>query len=139
MVAMLGRLRYASAISAGDSIFRKCMSSGFATPEGTRSFFLKEGVDLSLHHRFEVSGLFVNPIIHGPPLRRLSKRKEEIYMLQALSKHKSNAFFVYDHYTGTYGSCLQREEETAKNKRESWTAKSFEKILEIAGIRGKRW
>lgn len=54
-------------------------------------------------------------------------------MLQALSKHKSNAFFVYDHYTGTYGSCLQREEETAKNKRESWAAKSFEKILEVAG------
>lgn len=106
------------------------MSSGFATPEGTQAFFMREGADLPLHHQFEVSGLFVNPIIHGPPLRPLSKKKEEVYMLQALSKHKSNAFFVYDHHTGSYGSCLQEERG---NKKESWAAESFGKILQVAG------
>ena len=101
MFASGGRLRQLRRLGCESSSLSRCMSSGFATPEGTQAFFMREGADLPLHHQFEVSGLFVNPIIHGPPLRPLSKKKEEVYMLQALSKHKSNAFFVYDHHLST--------------------------------------
>ena len=106
-----GTPRIGLAARMNSTTLYKCRQmNGFATPEGTQSFLMRKGVDLPLHHHFEISGLFVNPIIHGPPLRRLSKRKEEAYMLQAISEHKCNAFFVFDHYSGTFGSRLQIKE-----------------------------
>ena len=99
---------------------------GAATSSATRAFMLREDVDLPLHHIFNITGLYINPIIHGPPLDPLPKRKEELYMLQALSKHKSNALFVYDHYTGTYGSALSSDK--------SWVAPSLVKIFELAKV-----
>lgn len=97
-----------------------------ATSSATRAFLLREDVDLPLHHSFHGAGLYINPIIHGPPLTPLPTRKEELYMLQALSKHKSNALFVYDHYTGTYGSALSDDQ--------SWAASSLAKIFELANV-----
>jgi hypothetical protein len=97
---------------------------------------MADDVDLPLHHHFEVSGLYINPIIHGPPLRRVDKKKEEVYMLQALSKHKCNALFVYDHYTGSYGASQQAgagEEEGTK--KVSWAAPSLDKVMQLAGRR----
>lgn len=78
-----------------------CINSiikGRATVDGTK-FFVSQA-KLNLHHVFHSCKLFINPIIHGPPIG-LSKgvgSNETIdhYLKIALQRNKSNCIYVYN-------------------------------------------
>lgn len=54
--------------------------------------------NLALHHQFEKSKLFINPVIHGPPLAFDEQLQDMEVMLakQAVVRNCSNAIVVYD-------------------------------------------
>ena len=86
--------------------------SGRATTEGTKSFVARS--KLRLYHRLELSQLYVNPVIHGPPVPgTLSQEDSDLCFAQALLRNKCNALFVYSHSslgpwaTGVLGQALQ--------------------------------
>jgi hypothetical protein len=72
---------------------------GKATIDGTLGFVSKS--NLKLHHRFDKSGLYINPIIHGSPKPTCKKDKKyyDSVLKHAVLKNRSNCVVVYDHNT----------------------------------------
>jgi hypothetical protein len=69
--------------------------AGRATPEATFAFIHRN--TLSMHHRLEKSGLFINPVIHGPPRPHAGHDNAyvEALMKKAVVKNASNCITVY--------------------------------------------
>lgn len=80
---------------------------GRATPEGTEKFIIDSGI--KLFHKFEVSKLFVNPIIHGPPRliplrfrKPINQKASDNQLLTAVHRNWSNMVYVYNHYSSIH-------------------------------------
>ena len=73
---------------------------GRATVKGTYEFVMKSA--LPLHHKFAVSELTINPIIHGPPSQQTLQDYSDKTYIEALTrravvKNRSNCVVVYQH------------------------------------------
>lgn len=73
---------------------------GRATVKGTCEFVMKSA--LPLHHKFAVSELTINPIIHGPPSQQTLQDYSDKTYIEALTrravvKNRSNCVVVYQH------------------------------------------
>ena len=80
---------------------------GRATQAGTEKFILDSGI--KLFHKFEISKLFVNPIIHGPPRlvplrfrRPINQKASDNQLLTAVHRNWSNMIYVYNHYSNIH-------------------------------------
>eukprot|EP01041_Mallomonas_annulata_P006081 gene6081-12271_t len=100
---------------------------GKATTEGTKSFVSQS--NLSMHHHFYASELFINPIIHGPPKGSVESTNSFVdeCMEKAVLVNRCNCLYVYNHsedgvwYTSGLSSLL------SKNLRR-------EEIVTVAGL-----
>ena len=78
-----------------------------ASVEGTRRFLDRSG--LGLFHQFWLSGLYVNPLIHGPPMSSSHVTNKELIfqersgLVNALTVNKSNCMYIADAGSGFYG------------------------------------
>lgn len=79
---------------------------GQATKEGTEKFIIDSGIQL--FHKFHVSNLYVNPIVHGPPRlqpiklrQKINQRLSDNQLLTAVHRNWSNMIYVYNHYSDT--------------------------------------
>ena len=77
---------------------------GQATREGTEKFIIDSGIQL--FHKFHVSKLYINPIVHGPPRlpplrlkQRINQRLADNQLLTAVHRNWSNMIYVYNHYS----------------------------------------
>jgi hypothetical protein len=107
--------------------------SGRASIDGTKSFITTAG--LSLHHRFDVSGLFINPIIHGAPRMPKgygpSSLEDDQFLNYAISRNKSNCVYIYNNYAGSN----EAEDKTHWfSSRLDKIVKKREEIVTIAGL-----
>lgn len=70
---------------------------GRATEEGTRLFVAKSS--LPMFHKFHLTDLYINPIIHGPPKYCSDANKSYVEALtaRAVLKNRSNCIIVYQH------------------------------------------
>ena len=80
---------------------------GRATPAGTEKFIIDSGI--KLFHKFEISKLFVNPIIHGPPRlipirfrKPINQKASDNQLLTAVHRNWSNMVYVYNHYSNIH-------------------------------------
>lgn len=80
---------------------------GRATTEGTEQFILNSG--LHLFHKFNISQLYINPVIHGPPRlppirfrKPINKNLADKQLLTAVCRNCSNMVYVYNHYSNTH-------------------------------------
>lgn len=83
---------------------------GQATKQGTEKFIMDSGIQL--FHKFHISNLYVNPIIHGPPRlnpvrdRRatdlINYRLADKQLLTAVHRNWSNMIYVYNHYSDSH-------------------------------------
>ena len=79
--------------------------AGKATPAGTEQFV--KAAKLPLYHKFHLSQLSINPLIHGPPRPTLNQQAINPDSFQSgdrwLTKavhQKVNCLYVYKHYVG---------------------------------------
>jgi hypothetical protein len=107
------------------------MIAGRATPAGTKAFIASS--NLSLYHKFEKSGLFINPIIHGPPRAKTtgpSTIAEDHLLLHAYTQNKSNCMFVYN--------CSLDDDKTTGERY--WSSSRLDKVLrkreEVVAVAG---
>lgn len=80
--------------------------SGRASQEGTARFVAS--AQLHLHHKFHVSGLSINPVIHGPPRPKLRMQPVpslsvrpglgDQLLTTAVQRNGINCLYVYNHY-----------------------------------------
>lgn len=85
------------------NLLRRNLSSitrGRATTVGTRKFV--ERANLSLFHCFDKTGLYISPVMHGPPRNYQVEDKEyfEALMHKSIVDNKSNCVVVYNESTG---------------------------------------
>ena len=79
--------------------------AGKATPAGTEQFVA--AAKLPLYHKFNLSQLTINPLIHGPPRPTLKQQAINIdslqfgdqLLIQAVHQ-KANCLYIYKHYVG---------------------------------------
>lgn len=99
------------------------MIPGRADRHATERFIARSG--LPMYHQFDHSGLFINPIIHGPPSRYHKSDKEvdektetliHAMSMRAVHLNRSNCLVVYQHNHNIY---------TGK----PWSLPSFSSIL----------
>jgi hypothetical protein len=83
---------------------QKVTIPGRATKEGTEKFIVDSGIQL--FHKFNVSNLYVNPIVHGPPRlhpiklrQKINQRLSDNQLLTAVHRNWSNMIYVYNHYS----------------------------------------
>lgn len=83
---------------------QKVTIPGRATTEGTEKFIIDSGIQL--FHKFNVSNLYVNPIVHGPPRlqpikfrQKINQRLSDNQLLTAIHRNWSNMVYVYNHYS----------------------------------------
>ena len=70
--------------------------AGRASTAGTKGFVARSR--LTLHHRLELSQLYINPVIHGPPVPgTMNQEESDMCLAQALLRNKSNGLFVYNY------------------------------------------
>ena len=84
---------------------------GQATKQGTEKFIMDSGIQL--FHKFNLSNLYINPIIHGPPRLNPIRDKRQIdlingrladnQLLTAVHRNWSNMIYVYNHYSDSHG------------------------------------
>lgn len=68
---------------------------GKATPQATQEFVSKRG--LPLYHRFEKTGLFCNPIVHGQVNGFDGDCDPKLLASIAIAENASNCIYVYSH------------------------------------------
>jgi hypothetical protein len=88
--------RSSRSLSAFHSQPSKPIITGQASPEGTKKFIMN--AKLPMYHRFEHSGLFINPVIHGAPslYDEDNQGYVEALTLRAVLRNKSNCLVVYE-------------------------------------------
>ena len=95
---------YHSGIRLFSNLRRKTCHRAFAASSvdrasvrGTKKFV--ESVGLPLFHKFSVTGLYANPIFHGPPrnTRQVSPKKTADNMEKAMLRNNSNCVCIYNH------------------------------------------
>lgn len=80
---------------------------GEATQQGTEKFIVSSGI--GLFHKFNVSKLYINPIIHGPPrlqpihpkrpISPINRKLADNQLLTAVHRNWSNMIYVYNYYS----------------------------------------
>ena len=90
-----------------DDYTRTYLIPGKATVEGTEQFILNS--EIQLYHKFNVSKLFINPVIHGPPRlspikyrKPINRKNADKQLLTAVCRNCSNMIYVYNHYSNTH-------------------------------------
>ena len=87
-----------SLLLASRPIWRYFHAEGRATVVDTREFVINSG--LKIHHKLKNSGLYVNPVIHGPPKEIVGSCLATNAMLKhAFVQNKSNCLYVYQNST----------------------------------------
>lgn len=81
------------------SVLRCCKRyyvPGRATTDGTQRFLALS--QLQLYHKFEMSNLFISPVIHGPPRSSVgaSSENDDNCMIAAVGANGSNCIYTYN-------------------------------------------
>lgn len=91
----------------GTGLQTGCSIPGKATIAGTEQFILNSG--LQLFHKFNISQLYINPVIHGPPRlppirfrKPINRNLADKQLLTAVCRNCSNMVYVYNHYSNTH-------------------------------------
>ena len=110
-------------LSCAMRICSRSIIEGRATTEDTKKFVLDNfnKHKIQLYHQLNKSKLYLNPVIHGPPLKfQLTGKNNSHFdqlLLRAVTENRCNAVCIYDYHSNWH--CSNLAEVVSKVPRES--------------------